>query len=430
MRLNLNLLLLSLLLAASCSPVSKRNLTRTFRSTSEKFHDHVGFVLYDAGQRKTLFDYNGAKYFTPASNTKIFTLFAGMKLLGDTVPGLRYIVSGDSTIFWGTGDPSFLYRNVLRDSTAYSFLRQQPGQLYFSHANFRTSALGRGWAWDDYSDYYSAERSGLPVYGNVATVTESAAGARIAPDFFEGDFLYGKPQKEAEVLRNRERNKFTYFRGEDSGKKVIDVPIKLTDSLTAALLSDTLKRTVVVIQKPLEKNARTLWTVPSDSLYSVMMQDSDNFIAEQLLLMCAGVISDTLQPEIAIRHMKKNYLHDLPDEPVWRDGSGLSRFNLFTPRSIVRLWEKLYIDVPRERLFPLLAIGGKKGTIRRYYKNDPPYVYGKTGSLANTHCLSGFLLTRKGKVLIFSFMNNHYVQPTSAVRDTMQEILKKIYEHY
>jgi D-alanyl-D-alanine carboxypeptidase/D-alanyl-D-alanine-endopeptidase (penicillin-binding protein 4) len=43
-----------------------------------------------------------------------------------------------------------------------------------------------------------------------------------------------------------------------------------------------------------------------DSCIKVMMQDSDNFIAEQLLLQCAGVLSDSLKQEIAIKYVLKN----------------------------------------------------------------------------------------------------------------------------
>jgi D-alanyl-D-alanine carboxypeptidase/D-alanyl-D-alanine-endopeptidase (penicillin-binding protein 4) len=96
----------------------------------------------------------------------------------------------------------------------------------------------------------------------------------------------------------------------------------------------------------------------------------------------------------------------------------------------VQLWEKIYTLVPQERLFTLLAIGGKKGTIRNYYKESKPYIFGKTGSLSNNHALSGYLVTRRGKLLIFSFMNTHFATSTGEVRNNMQAILHRIYEAY
>ena len=142
------------------------------------------------------------------------------------------------------------------------------------------------------------------------------------------------------------------------------------------------------------------------------------------------MISDTLKPEIAIRHMEKNFLADLPDRLVWVDGSGLSRFNLFTPRSIVKLWDKIDQQIPRERLFKLLAVGGRSGTLKNSYKADQPYIYGKTGTLSNNHSLSGYILTKKGKALIFSCMSANYVQPTSEVRKNMEQILTIIRDKY
>jgi D-alanyl-D-alanine carboxypeptidase/D-alanyl-D-alanine-endopeptidase (penicillin-binding protein 4) len=137
-----------------------------------------------------------------------------------------------------------------------------------------------------------------------------------------------------------------------------------------------------------------------------------------------------LQPEIAIRYVKENFLNDLKDEPEWVDGSGLSRYNLFTPRSVVQVWDKIYRLVPRERLLPLLATGGKNGTVRNWYKADKPYIFGKTGSLSNNHCLSGYLVTKSGRTLIFSFMNSNFTATTTEIRKNMQEILNRIYENY
>lgn len=233
------------------------------------------------------------------------------------------------------------------------------------------------------------------------------------------------------VDRDQHANKFVIHPAIAPAEiREVKVPFRVDPNIICALLSDTLKREVRPTTTPLSRDARTLFSIHVDSLYSVMMQESDNFIAEQLLLMSANVLSDTLKPEIAIEYMKENHLNDLPDEPIWVDGSGLSRYNLFTPRSIVRLWEKISETVPRDRLFPLLATGGVNGTIRNWYRAEKPYIFGKTGSLSNNHCLSGFLVTKKGKVLIFSFMNSNFTESGSAIRRNMQEILEKIYEHY
>ncbi len=169
-------------------------------------------------------------------------------------------------------------------------------------------------------------------------------------------------------------------------------------------------------------------SIPLDSLYKVMLQDSDNFVAEQLLLQCAAEVSDTLKSEIAIRYSIKNFLADLPDPPQWVDGSGLSRYNLFTPRSLVELWRKIDRTMQRERLFSLLAVGGKSGTLRNSYKADEPYIFGKTGSLSNQNSLSGFLITRKKRVLIFSFMNNNFTASGLEVRKRTEKILKQVHD--
>ena len=160
------------------------------------------------------------------------------------------------------------------------------------------------------------------------------------------------------------------------------------------------------------------------------MQESDNFIAEQLLLICADILADSLNSEITIREVKKRFLGDLPDAPVWVDGSGLSRYNLFTPRTIVRLWEKIGLTISRKRLFGILAVGGRSGTLRDYYKSEKPYIYGKTGTLRSNHSLSGFLVTRSGRTLIFSWMNNNFTTSTGDIRGRMEKVLKSIYEKY
>src|SRR5258708_12590844 len=368
-----------LFLLAGCSA---RFIKKEIKETESQLHEHVGFYLYDLASKKVKFDYNGSKYFTPASNTKIFTFYTSLKLLGDSIASLKYIKRGDSLIFQGMGDPSFLYKDALDYGRTFQFLKSHQGKLLVSSDNFQSQSLGPGLALDDYNDYYSAERSSLPVYGNLISIrkyVEEVLVFRPAP--FEFDFTKSDIDHTAEeIIRDVNSNRLTYFNGKKKSKEWT-IPFLTTDTLTLSLLTDTLSRKVEIFQRASFDSAKILKSIPTDSLYKVMMQDSDNFIAEQLLLQCAAVVSDTLKPEIAINYSIKNFLSDLPDTPQWVDGSGLSRFNLFTPRSIRALWKKIYEVAPQERLFKLIAAGGKNGTIKNYFKSDAPYVFGKTGSL-------------------------------------------------
>ncbi len=415
----------------ACSPAVF--IEKEISSTEERLQDHMGFMLYDPVSKKTLVEHKSAQYFTPASNTKIFTFYAGLKLLGDSVPAIHYQIKDDSLIFWGLGDPSLLYKNVFQNNRVLSFLKSSSKSLFFSGINFQTERFGLGWAWDDYNYDYSPERSSFPIYGNLVSVSESdQKKLSVTPEYFR-NLVVNAPQKkqESEVIRDVGSNQLTFFAGDQKRiRDTLAIPFHIDDELTAKLLSDTLKRSVVKINKPIPVDALLLRSLPTDSLYRIMMQDSDNFVAEQILLMSAAMLSDTLKPEIAIDYMTNNFLADSPDKLMWVDGSGLSRFNLFTPRSIVALWEKIGNQIPRERLFKLLAVGGQSGTIKNSYKADVPYIYGKTGTLSNNHSLSGFILTKKGKTLIFSCMSANYVKPTSEVRKSMEKILVTIRDKY
>lgn len=416
-------------LVYSCAP--RLAFQEEFTKIEAEFQDHTGFLLYDPIEKQILFNFNSNKYFTPASNTKILTFYTSLQLLGDSIPALKYIQRNDSLIFWGTGDPSFLYSEVFQSDRTFNFLSANQDTLYFSPSNFRASHFGPGWAWDDYNYSYSAERSSFPIYGNCVALTDSIDGTlSVTPGYFQQKISTSADSDKKEVTRGVSDNAFVFTQGKDTTSFSDRIPFHTSPDLVVALLSDTIKKTVKLVDYTLPVDAKIVYSIPADSLYRVMMQESDNFIAEQLLLMCAGVLSDTLKPEIAIRYAKEKLLFDLPDQPKWVDGSGLSRYNLITPRSIVRLWEKIATLVPQERLFNLLAVGGESGTISNSYKEDEPYIFGKTGTLSNNHCLSGFLKTKKGKILIFSFMSNNYTVPTQRIRDTMQRVLKEAHELY
>lgn len=430
-RKNPFLLLVLVFLILACSPIKKAYFNNHFHNEENLFQHHIGFALYDLENEEFIYQHNADKYFTPASNTKIFTLFGSLNLLGDSIPGIEYIVNGDSLIFWGTGDPSLLNSELYNDGSVFNFLKNSSQNLYFSTNNYHNSHFGSGWAWDDYEYSFSAERSPLPIYGNVIEVQklDSTKSISVSVPYFKRYFYLADSIADYRaIVRGIDNNLVNYYPNRNEFD--YSIPFHYSDYLVTQLLTDTLKKSVELVNRRKPSTTSVLYSLPVDSVYKVMMQESDNFLAEQLLLLCSNAISDTINTEIAINYIKDSLLSDLPDKPLWRDGSGLSRYNLFTPRSIIKLWQKINKQVEQERLFQLLAVGGESGTLENYYKADKPYIYGKTGTLSNNHNLSGFILTKSGKVLVFSYMNNNYPGSSKSIKPGMEKLLKEIHENY
>ncbi len=403
---------------------AKKNIQRTADTVLEsQFYDNqfTGFLVLDADSNDTLYTLNSTRYFTPASNTKIFTLFTALQFLPDSIPALKYLTKNDTLYVEGTGDPSFMHPH-LKDSTALNFLRNHQNiALYLN--NFKEDKFGPGWSWGDYQYYYQAERDPFPLYGNVATIYGTDT-VNVVPSYFK-DKVVG-----IDYTQQRELEKNVFYYG-ISRKDTIEIPFKTDSTLTRTLLEDVLRKKIRITESMPPGEKKILYSLPSDSLYRRMMHVSDNMIAEQVLLLASSTLSDTLSGGRVRDSVLNNQLSDLKQPPRWVDGSGLSRHNLFTPESIVQVLHKMYKEIPKERLFHLFPAGGVSGTIENWYPGNPePYIHAKTGSLGNNHSISGYLTTKSGKTLIFSFMNNHFRHPSSEVKKRMQHIFEAIRDTY
>jgi len=427
MILRTGLFFLLIWIASGCS----NKILQQIDQLEKDYQEHTGFALYDVSSGKYVIQKNGDKYFTPASNTKVLTLFTAQHILKDSIPALYFVERGDSLIIWGSGSPELLYKN-LPQSNIYRWLKDQPKDLYLSTGNFYDQHFGSGWAWDDYYYAFSSEKSPLPLYGNMLTLTKRSDTQVLSVDipYFKQHFYLDDSTYESEVVRTLGTNELNYHPAIKDEQFEIEVPYHTSALTTAQLLSDTLDRKVRLVNIPLPKKHNTKWGIPVESAFKEMMQESDNFIAEQLLLVCAGMTTDSLKSEAAIRWAQEKLLKNSPDPIIWKDGSGLSRYNLVTPRTMVWLWQQLLQQMGKERLFQLIAAGGQSGTLENYFKAETPYIYGKTGTLSNNHNLSGFLISKKGKLFIFSFMNNNYPTKSGPVKHRMEKIMWELHEKY
>jgi len=425
-------LLLIIVLGQACSP------SKFIKSSAEAAFTQPGLVsgqlgicIYDPAKSEYLYEQQSNKYFIPASNTKLFSLYAGLKYLGDSLVGLRYKETDTAIFLVPSGDPTFLHP-AYAYQPVISFLKHTRKPLWITDANWQDRPLGRGWAWDDYNDDYMPERSALPVYGNVIHWVQDSASESFysIPDInWEVRFSEDTMKQAFYVQRDFHKNAFEITEGK-AQFKTQDVPfITNITSSAAVLLKDTVGRELST--RHLLPGGMTglhiIHSRPVDSLFRPMMYHSDNFFAEQTLLMVSNERLGRMNDARIIDTLLNSDLRDLPQRPYWVDGSGLSRNDLFTPRDFVWLLNKMKDEFGLPRLKGILPTGGT-GTLASYYKRDSGYIYAKTGSLSGVVALSGYLITKKDRLLLFSVLINNNSDP--AVRRKIEKFLEGIREKY
>lgn len=391
------------------------------------FYGHLtGFMLYDLDSQHVEFEKNSQIRILPASTTKLFTLFASLVILQDSTQTLRYISTGDTLKIWGSGDPTWKYKEFVQPD--FQKILGNHNVIQYSDANQVSPFLGYGWQWDDYLYDYSAERSPLPIYGNLVHVQKNGNQLELFPSFFQNQvFTTSKPFKELE--RDFHSNRFNYNPSTFLGRERF-IPFLNTPEVFVQLAEAETGKKWIYKPESLPTDHQQWRGSLLKPILKEMMQESDNFLAEQLLFMVSDRLFQTLDTERAIEHMVKTYLSDLPDQPKWVDGSGLSRHNLFTPRSMVTLFEKLYRLLPESELNEYLAIGGKTGTLKNSFQASEPYIFAKTGSMSNNYSLVGLVKTRSGKNYAFAFMNTNFPYPASTVRKEVEKVMVMVRDNF
>lgn len=398
----------------------------------------VGFVLRELGGDHDLVSINADHYFTPASNTKLFTFYTALNMLGDSVPTFQYIIKKDSLIIWPMADASFLHPDF-KSQKAFDFLKNTDKTICLVNGRYKGEKFGAGWNWDDYNDDYQAEITDFPIYGNTFKASTEGGKLKLSPDLvamYMTDIQINPHLKS--IKRKVDSNNMDVPQNIPVNLHQT-IPLFLNDGIIENLLTDTLLATGLVTKpvesiswRPVPANAKVFYSIKTDSLYQKMLQNSDNFMAEELLLNCAAHQNLTMNTDSMIHYAEINYLTDLPDKIQWKDASGLSRLNLVTPRDLTALLEKIYTKVDnQQQLFSLLPNGGKSGTIKNMFKNgEAPFVFAKSGSLSNNYNLSGYLIGKSGKKYVFSLMNNNYVQPSASIRAEVENLLTFIHNNY
>lgn len=423
--------MLFLLLLSSCAVLVKTELRQNL-NRDDFFNQHfTGFCLYDPETEEYLYEWNADKYFTMASNTKLLTFYAGLKILGDSIPGLVYAVEEDTLYFTSTGDPSFLHPAISAQPTL-ALLQRSNLPLVYVPQDFQDSKFAPGWSWEDYQYYFQPERNEFPIYANsISFIYDSANSShKVYPSFF-ADFAE-MPKQTGIPNRLKLANIFSYTPDTSRSAYRNRVPFITSDELVVKLLEDTLGREVQIKIDHEFTQADTVYSIPSKQFYAYMLKVSDNMNAEQLQYLCATQLNKPLNSSLIRTKILDDEFNHLTDTPIWRDGSGLSRYNLATPRTMIEVLRKINEEMPIKELKQVLAIGGVDGTLKNYYQSNDsdPYIFAKTGTLSNNHNLTGIIRVDSGRHLFFSFMNNNYTSSSRPVKEKMEEVLLSIKQRF
>jgi len=259
---------------------------------------HSGFVLYDMDYQLHLYGYNADRNFVPASNAKLLTFYVANRLLGHRTPAVIYQEFDDHYELWGTGYPMTLHPAFGAYDELYPWLarRTKPIVLNFPYGTEAVPRYGAGWSWDDYNDAYVYEQSAFPLYGNRLFLDLSPT------DSLGRQTLLGAPPSVAGALRRLDEQRTVIRRTEFGNDFTVGpdfyayrrFPIERPLHISPGFLTNELA--VALPQIRVESGTEAypdagqysvLEASLPDTLFRRLLQDSDNFLAEQLLLQAA-----------------------------------------------------------------------------------------------------------------------------------------------
>jgi D-alanyl-D-alanine carboxypeptidase/D-alanyl-D-alanine-endopeptidase (penicillin-binding protein 4) len=165
---------------------------------------------------------------------------------------------------------------------------------------------------------------------------------------------------------------------------------------------------------------------PQSKIQSKSIQDwikvtnvrSDNYYADILLSYIGGAAA--AKSTLTQMGVNPNSFHQA-------DGSGLSRRNVATPRSLIMILRAMYYTPDKDVFYSSLPIAGISGTLKNRMKETPAQgkVHAKTGTLRGVRALSGYINHPDFGEIVFSILaNNTRVSGYSLVRAIDRMVLQ------
>lgn len=442
--------------------------------TDPKFRSaQFGILVVDPASHDTIVAHNAGKLFMPASNQKLVTGAVALQLLGPdfrfatTIAATGPIVDGElrgDLVVSGTGDPSVSDHmagdamrplRAIADSLAARGVRRIAGAIVPGADAFPDATLGFGWSYDDLDYPYSAGVdelffnegfSRIVVRAGAAegdSVTVRTLPARTVPRV--QSWARTVPRAVAPPSGRQPRTLSVRQDSTDAATVIVDGTIAAGDSAVLSITHrDPARAYLLALLEAVRDRGIGVddgvspWRAPSTyPLFSLMSptlaeilpafeKPSQNQIGEILLRTLGRARAGVGSADSGARVVRDQLLAwgAAPDGFVVRDGSGLSRHDVITPETLVRILDAMRQSPHFSMFRDALPIAGVDGTIASRMKGTPAEgnVHAKTGTLDMVRSLSGYVTTADGRLLLFSILCNNWTVPVrevERVQDTL-----------
>ena len=422
----------------------------------------TGIEIFDISGNREVYKYNSEKLFTPASNQKILTTAAALYFLPDDFkfttlvridgPLVDSVLYGD-LIIKGKGDPLFSSTDL--DSLSLEIyskgIREIRGNVLGDVAWCDSSYFGTGWMWDDNPNGYMPYLSALilnksrvllevtpthptqlakvrfidsaikfPLSNFLITVSGDSSNFEVSRDFThaENSFFSNGFISESETPDTISLNVYNpngYFLSALKHKfdsLGIKVTGKFITSRNAPYIADLFSLSHAL-----------------DSVITETNKESVNINAEMLLRSLASeYYGEPATADNGAKLVDSLILlsGNNPKNFFIADGSGLSRYNLISPKLITDIFIFLLKQANDKynRLINSFPIAGNNGTLKKRMQTGFAFnnVRAKTGTMSNISALSGVVVNRRGRTFLFSIMMQNYSCKTTAIRDLQDAI--------
>jgi D-alanyl-D-alanine carboxypeptidase/D-alanyl-D-alanine-endopeptidase (penicillin-binding protein 4) len=172
----------------------------------------------------------------------------------------------------------------------------------------------------------------------------------------------------------------------------------------------------------------SLESPPLGELVRVALEPSQNWVAEQLMFGLGAELGERGSLREGLDVVERFLVDDVGLDPLDvapRDGSGLSAYNLVTPRAIARVLRFMAVRPDADAYRAAMAEPGEEeSTLEERLLGLEGRVFAKTGTISNVNSLSGYLVREDGQEVIFVILSNGAGLDEDTMRSTIDDVVR------